>query len=96
MKKLCIIFTGLLFVGIVTFFSFTSLSEAASEDPIKIGLFGPMKFTSGKESLAAANMAAEEINRKGGVNVGGVKKKIEPTILGTVTKDLNEQMEIYN
>ena len=44
---------------------------------IKIGIIGPMNFVQGKGHWNGAIMAAEEINAKGGVQVGKEKMKIE-------------------
>jgi branched-chain amino acid transport system substrate-binding protein len=44
---------------------------------IKIGVIGPMKYVQGIGHWNGAVMAAEEINAKGGVQVGGQKMKIE-------------------
>ena len=46
-------------------------------DVIKIGVIGPMNFMQGKAHWNGATMAAEEINAKGGVQVGKKKMKIE-------------------
>ena len=52
---------------------------------IKIGVIGPMNFVQGKGHWNGAIMAAEEINAKGGVQVGKEKMKIE-----LVKSDSNE------
>ena len=52
---------------------------------IKIGVIGPMNFVQGKGHWNGAIMAAEEINVKGGVQVGKEKRKIE-----LVKSDSNE------
>jgi len=44
---------------------------------IKIGVIGPMKFVQGKGHWNGATMAAEEINAKGGIQVGNEKMKLE-------------------
>jgi branched-chain amino acid transport system substrate-binding protein len=44
---------------------------------IKIGVIGPMQFVQGKGHWNGATLAAEEINAKGGVQVGDKKMKIE-------------------
>jgi branched-chain amino acid transport system substrate-binding protein len=46
-------------------------------DVIKIGVIGPMNFLQGQGNWNGATMAAEEINAKGGVQVGKKKMKIE-------------------
>jgi len=44
---------------------------------IKIGVIGPMQFVQGKDHWNGATMAAEEINAKGGIQVGNKKMKIQ-------------------
>lgn len=46
-------------------------------DVIKVGVIGPMNFMQGKAHWNGATMAAEEINAKGGVQVGQKKMMIE-------------------
>ncbi len=43
-------------------------------EPIILGVPTSLGFLEGKEGLACVNMAVEEINAKGGVDVGGVKR----------------------
>ena len=50
---------------------------AWAADVIKIGVIGPMNFVQGKGHWNGALMAAEEINAKGGIQVGKKKMKIE-------------------
>ena len=49
----------------------------ASADEIKIGVVGPMKFANGEHTWRGAQIAADEINAAGGVNVKGKKYKVE-------------------
>ena len=56
---------------------------------IKIGVIGPMNFVQGKGHWNGAMMAAEEINAKGGVQVGSEKMKIE-----LVKADSNEFLNV--
>ena len=44
---------------------------------IKIGVIGPMQFVQGHGHWNGATMAAEEINAKGGIQVGAKKMKIQ-------------------
>ena len=62
---------------------------AWAADVIKIGVIGPMNFMQGKGHWNGATMAAEEINAKGGVQVGQKKMKIE-----LVKADSNEFINI--
>ena len=43
-------------------------------EPVILGVPTSLGFLEGKEGLACVNMAVEEINAKGGVDVGGVKR----------------------
>jgi branched-chain amino acid transport system substrate-binding protein len=58
-------------------------------DVIKIGVIGPMNFVQGKGHWNGATMAAEEINAKGGAQVGQKKMLIE-----LVKADSNEFLNI--
>ena len=62
---------------------------ARAADVIKIGVIGPMNFMQGKGHWNGATMAAEEINAKGGVQVGGKKMMIE-----LVKADSNEFLNL--
>jgi len=56
---------------------------------IKIGVIGPMNFVQGKGHWNGATMAAEEINAKGGIQVGKRKMKIK-----LVKADSNEFINV--
>ena len=58
-------------------------TSALGEEPILIGVPTALSSLEGRESLKAVEMAVEEINAKGGVKVGNVKRplKIETTDL---------------
>jgi len=56
---------------------------------IRIGIIGPMRFMPGKHHWWGAQMAAEEINAAGGVNVGGVMHRI-----GLIKADDNSMLSI--
>ncbi|MGA8830263.1 MAG: ABC transporter substrate-binding protein [Desulfomonilaceae bacterium] len=58
-------------------------------EPIKIGVIGPMQFTQGEGQWNGATLAAEEINKAGGVLVNGAKRPIE-----LVKVDSNEFLSI--
>jgi branched-chain amino acid transport system substrate-binding protein len=60
-----------------------TVTSALAEEPIVIGVPTALTAIEGKESLRAVEMAVEEINAKGGVKVGNVKRslKIETTDL---------------
>jgi branched-chain amino acid transport system substrate-binding protein len=52
---------------------------------IKIAILGPMNFVQGENHWAGAEMARDEINKAGGISVGGKKRQIE-----LVKADTNE------
>jgi branched-chain amino acid transport system substrate-binding protein len=62
---------------------------ALGADVIKIGVIGPMNFVQGKGHWNGSTMAADEINGKGGVQVGAKKMKIE-----LVKADSNEFLNV--
>ena len=74
-----------------TVFLFTvfSLTSVFGQEVIKIGVIGPMKFVQGIGHWNGATMAAEEINAKGGLQVGNKKMKIE-----LVQADSNEFINV--
>jgi len=49
----------------------------AANDSIKIAVVGPMAFAQGENHWAGAEMARDEINKEGGISVGGKKLKID-------------------
>ncbi len=73
MKKRNVGWSILMAVCLVASFGF----PAWGADVIKIGVIGPMQFTQGEGHWNGATMAAEEINAKGGVQVGDKKLPIE-------------------
>jgi len=71
---------GFIVLAIVSFFlalSWATYSGVATAQVIKIGVIGPMNFMQGKGHWDGATLAAEEINAKGGIQVGKMKMKIE-------------------
>jgi len=57
----------------------------AAAQSIKIAVLGPMNFVQGENHWAGAEMARDEINKAGGISVGGKKRTIE-----LVKADTNE------
>jgi len=49
----------------------------AQAQTIKIAILGPMAFVQGENHWAGAEMARDEINKAGGINVGGKRMQIE-------------------
>jgi len=66
----------LLLTGFLSVASFVLVARA-QEEPIKIGVIGPMNFIQGQGMWEGATLAAEEINATGGINVSGVLRPIE-------------------
>ena len=52
-------------------------STAIAQGVIKIAILGPMAFVQGENHWAGAEMARDEINKAGGINVGGKRMQIE-------------------
>lgn len=55
--------------------------NASAADEIVIGVMGPMKFTFGANMKNGAELAADEINAKGGITVKGKKYKVVLTVV---------------
>ncbi len=53
------------------------LAGGAHAQTIKIGILGPMAFVQGENHWGGAEMARDEINKAGGINVGGKRMQIE-------------------
>src|SRR4030043_763968 len=85
MKKCHVLWVMLLVSVLLVTFSF----PAWGAKTIKIGVIGPMKFVQGIGHWNGATMAAEEINAKGGIQVGNKKMKIK-----LIQADSNEFLNI--
>ena len=79
---------GILISVIVFLFAVSSFTVVFGQE-IKIGVIGPMQFVQGKGHWNGATMAAEEINAKGGIQVGNKKMKIK-----LVQADSNEFLNV--
>ena len=64
-------------------------SFGAQAQTIKIAILGPMAFVQGENHWAGAEMARDEINKAGGINVGGKRMQIE-----LVRADTNEMASV--
>jgi branched-chain amino acid transport system substrate-binding protein len=80
---------GLLILAMAFLFAVSSFTIASGQETIKVGVIGPMKFVQGQGHWNGATMAAEEINAKGGIQVGAKKMKIE-----LVQADSNEFLNV--
>jgi branched-chain amino acid transport system substrate-binding protein len=67
---------GIFALAMAFFFAMASFTVAFGQE-IKIGVIGPMQFLQGKGHWNGATMAAEELNAKGGIQVGKKKMKIK-------------------
>jgi branched-chain amino acid transport system substrate-binding protein len=79
---------GILISVMVFLFAVSSFTVVFGQE-IKIGVIGPMQFVQGKGQWNGATMAAEEINAKGGIQVGKKKMKIQ-----LVQADSNEFINV--
>ena len=66
-----------------------SAPGALAQGTIKIAILGPMAFMQGENHWAGAEMARDEINQAGGVNVGGKKMQVE-----LIRVDTNEMQSV--
>ncbi len=78
-----------IFILAMAFLFVVSSSAISSAQDIKIGIIGPMKFVQGVGHWNGATMAADEINAKGGIQVGNKKMKIK-----LVQADSNEFLNV--
>lgn len=85
MKKSRFVLSVLVMAGLILTIGF----PAWAADVIKVGVIGPMHFMQGKGHWDGATLAAEEINAKGGLQVGAKKMKLE-----LVKADSNEFLSI--
>src|SRR3990172_12265464 len=54
-----------------------AIAGGAQAQTVKIAILGPMAFVQGENHWAGAEMARDEINKAGGINVGGKRVQIE-------------------
>src|SRR5688572_4258917 len=66
-----------------------TFAVGAQAQTLKIAIIGPMAFVQGEHHWAGAEMARDEINKAGGVSVGGKRMQIE-----LVRADSNEMSSI--
>jgi branched-chain amino acid transport system substrate-binding protein len=65
------------------------LAPVAAQQPIKIGIVGPMAFVQGEHHWNGALLARDAINAAGGIQVGNAKRPVE-----LVRVDSNEIMSV--
>ena len=73
------------FLGVAMLFGFILPAASIGAEPIIIGMPTSLGYLEGYESKNAAEMAIDEINAKGGVNVGGVMRPFK--LVATDTRD---------
>jgi len=66
-----------------------ALASGVQAQTIKIAILGPMAFVQGENHWAGAEMARDEINKAGGVHVGGRRLQIE-----LIRADTNESNSV--
>jgi branched-chain amino acid transport system substrate-binding protein len=64
-------------VGLAGFAFAVVATSGAHAQTIKIAILGPMAFVQGENHWAGAEMARDEINKAGGINVGGKRMQVE-------------------
>lgn len=74
-----------LIVGLAAF----AIALGVQAQTIKIAILGPMAFVQGENHWAGAEMARDEINKAGGINVGGKRVRIE-----LIRADTNEMQSV--
>jgi branched-chain amino acid transport system substrate-binding protein len=76
-------------VGLAAFALAAVVNSGVQAQTIKIAILGPMAFVQGENHWAGAEMARDEINKAGGINVGGKRRQIE-----LVRADTNEMTSV--
>ena len=76
-------------IGFLAIFLISTAVYAGSGKKVKIGVIGPMQFMPGEQLWWGADMAAEDINKAGGITIKGVKHDIE-----LIKSDSNELKSI--
>src|SRR3989475_2605523 len=62
---------------------------AAAQGTVRIAILGPMAFVQGENHWAGAEMARDEINKAGGINIGGRRMQVE-----LIRADTNESNSV--
>jgi branched-chain amino acid transport system substrate-binding protein len=76
-------------VGLAAFAVAAVVDSGAHAQTIKIAILGPMSFVQGENHWAGAEMARDEINKAGGINVGGKRRQVE-----LIRADTNEMTSV--
>jgi len=75
--------------GLAAFAFAAVATSGAQAQTVKIAILGPMAFVQGENHWAGAEMARDEINKAGGINVGGKRRQIE-----LIRADTNEMTSV--
>jgi len=75
--------------GLAAFAFAAVATSGAQAQTIKIAILGPMAFVQGENHWAGAEMARDEINKAGGINVGGKRMQVE-----LIRADTNEMTSV--
>src|SRR5687768_8797320 len=70
-------FLGSFLLGVAAFAVAAVATSGAQAQTIKIAILGPMAFVQGENHWAGAEMARDEINKAGGISVGGKRMRVE-------------------
>src|SRR5688500_11676224 len=76
-------------VGVAAFAVAAVATSGAQAQAINIAILGPMAFVQGENHWAGAEMARDEINKAGGINVGGKRMQVE-----LIRADTNEMTSV--
>src|SRR5687767_401796 len=76
-------------IGVAAFAVAAVATSGAQAQTIKIAILGPMAFVQGENHWAGAEMARDEINKAGGINVGGKRMQVE-----LIRADTNEMTSV--
>jgi branched-chain amino acid transport system substrate-binding protein len=82
-------FLGSFLLGVAAFAAAAVATSGAQAQTIRIAILGPMAFVQGENHWAGAEMARDEINKAGGVNVGGKRMQVE-----LIRGDTNEMTSV--
>ena len=64
-------------MGLAAFAVAAVVNSGAQAQTLKIAILGPMAFMQGENHWAGAELARDEINKSGGINVGGRRMQVE-------------------
>ena len=77
MKMKAFLVSGLFVIAILTIFPYTTHSQLKPGEPVVFGVPTALGSIEGRDGWMAIQMAKDELNAKGGIQVGKTKHKIE-------------------